>query len=245
MVAWSKGSPAIETNKLDGVPRPPGEDGVPYEDACVMRTIGAQLQVYKIPLDPTPLDTPHYFVDESTDYVVRGCVGMSKDGVPLYPYFDNVLRTAWDSCESDLCNAHAGKGEDYHYHGDPFGDTCAYGSADYTGTHPPQMGWGMDGYPVYGRHISNSEYNDGITVDLDDCQGHEHDAYGYHYHGTQVEIVDGSNEWTEWRIGPSVCWKGDITLIENFWETENDQVHYDRSMTANGGYWPMLDDDAE
>ena len=94
---------------------------------------------------------------------------MMKDGVPIYPYFDDRKQTAWDSCEVDFCNAHSGKGEDYHYHGDPFGEKCAYSDRDYSGVHPPHVGWSMDGYPVYGRYISDRSYNDGIDVDLDGC----------------------------------------------------------------------------
>jgi hypothetical protein len=93
------------------------------------------------------------------------------------------MLTAWESCESDLCNAHAGKGGDLHYHGDPFGDTCAYSDDEYSGSHPPQMGVAMDGYPIHGRYISAEEYADGIETDLDACYGHDHGDYGYHYHG--------------------------------------------------------------
>jgi hypothetical protein len=39
MVAWSKGVPVITEGKLDNVPRPPGEDGVDYAEACVMRNM--------------------------------------------------------------------------------------------------------------------------------------------------------------------------------------------------------------
>jgi hypothetical protein len=124
-------------DRLDDVPRPPGESGVNYQEACVMRSAGKQLQIYKFPLEITPLDRPYYFVD---DEVMKGASGMAKDGVPIYPYYDNRKVTAWDSCEVDFCNAHSGKGEDYHYHGDPFGDRCAYSSSDYTESHPPFVG---------------------------------------------------------------------------------------------------------
>jgi hypothetical protein len=95
MVAWSKGEPVITTGKLENVPRPPGEDGVDYADACVMRSMNEQLEVYKFPIDITPSSEPYYFVDEDTDFVIRGAVGMAIDGVPIYPYYDNVMQTAW------------------------------------------------------------------------------------------------------------------------------------------------------
>ena len=71
------------------------------------------------------------------EFVMSGAVGMAKNGVPIYPYMNNQGISAWDSCEVDYCNAHAGRGEDYHYHGDPFGSNCAYDSDDYSGSHPP------------------------------------------------------------------------------------------------------------
>ena len=68
----------------------------------------------------------------------------------------------------------SGKGFDYHYHGDPYGDdgntffeTCAcllppvsrlagkcmYSASSYasTSSHPPLIGYGLDGFPIYGR----------------------------------------------------------------------------------------------
>lgn len=62
---------------------------------------------------------------------------MAKNGVPIYPYMNNRGESVWDSCEADFCNAHAGKGEDYHYHGNPFGSRCVYSEDDYTTSHPP------------------------------------------------------------------------------------------------------------
>ena len=98
---------------------------------------------------------------------MAGASGMVKNGVPLYPFLNNNAVSAWESCEADFCNAHAGRGEDYHYHGDPFGSKCVYGPDDYTGSHPPQVGISLDGYLIHGRHMTNS--GDGISVDLDDC----------------------------------------------------------------------------
>ena len=34
---------------------------------------------------------------------------------------DNGGHWVWDVCEADKCNAHVGRGGDYHYHGDPVG----------------------------------------------------------------------------------------------------------------------------
>ena len=92
-----------------------------------------------------------------------------------------------------MCNGHAGQGFDYHYHGDPFGPQCLYSCANYSSVtaHPPLFGYGLDGVPIFGRHLSSSAL--GASVPLDDCGGHVHsgaiDAYiaagTYHYHGAR------------------------------------------------------------
>jgi hypothetical protein len=46
----------------------------------------------------------------------------------------------------DRCNAHVGRGYDYHYHGDPYGTAakpCVYSASDYATvtSHPPFLGW--------------------------------------------------------------------------------------------------------
>lgn len=157
---------------------------------------------------------------------------MAKDGAPIYPFQNDQGVSAWSNCEVDYCNAHAGKGEDYHYHGDPFGDRCAYSLSDYSGNHPPKVGMGADGYPVNGRYTASNQ--DGITVDLDACNGHSHGSFGYHYHANQVSITQGSDTWTEYRIGPTQCWGGNINEIPDFWASDDPaklQIAYDTSKT--------------
>ena len=74
----------------------------------------------------------------------------------------------------------------------------------------------VDGYTIHGRYIDDS--GEGISTNLDTCLGHDHDDLGYHYHATQVDIESDGNSWTEYRVGPSVCWHGDVTQISNFWD---------------------------
>lgn len=140
---------------------------------------------------------------------------MAKDGVPIYPAQNNRGVSAWDSCEVDYCNAHSGRGEDYHYHGDPFGTKCAYKASDYSGSHAPLIGYAADGFGIYGRYTTSSQ--DGISTDLDACLGHSHDALGYHYHANQKSVTSGSDTWTEYQVGPLICWKGDVDKIDGFW----------------------------
>ena len=86
-----------------------------------------------------------------------GAVGVAINGVPIYPVLDNRDLTVYEACESDRCSAHVGKGADYHYHGDPFGETCLYSDKDYASdnAHPNLIGWGADGPAIYGRYTSS------------------------------------------------------------------------------------------
>jgi hypothetical protein len=58
-------------------------------------------------------------------------------------------------------------------------------AANYTGQHPPQIGWSLDGPSIFGRYLDSSSL--GFSVPLDDCGGHMHDNTPYHYH-TQVPV---------------------------------------------------------
>jgi hypothetical protein len=149
-----------------------------------------------------------------------GPVGISISGQQIYPLYNNVGYPSMDTCEMDRCNAHAGQGFDYHYHGDPFSNVegrCMYSPSDYTDTtngHPPQIGWALDGYLMYGRHLSTS--NTGYSTDLDDCGGHTHSGYDYHYHA-QVIVGTSTNaagqttstsgqSYNIYVAGPYKCW---------------------------------------
>ncbi len=45
---------------------------------------------------------------------------MSVSGLSMFPLYNNNKEIAMSMCEVDTCNAHAGQGFDYHYHGDPY-----------------------------------------------------------------------------------------------------------------------------
>lgn len=73
-------------------------------------------------------------------------------------------------------------------HGDPFGPQCMYSAANYTTSgHPPLIGYGVDGVPLFGRYLYAA--SPGFSVALDDCGGHTHTGIGdaylpdgvYHY----------------------------------------------------------------
>ncbi len=125
-----------------------------------------------------------------------GPAAFTLSGMPIFPPYNDQGGLAWRACEMDRCNAHVGKGFDYHYHGDPFGypdRPCMYSAADYNSTdsHPPLIGYSADGFPLSGRYLS--ENAPGYSVALDACGGHNHGSYGYHYHSQVLQIVE---DWT-------------------------------------------------
>lgn len=123
----------------------------------------------------------------------------------------------------DICNAHVGQGFDYHYHGDPFGNSssynCMYSADDYSSDeteHPPLTGWGADGFSVYGRYISDQSL--GYNVTLDDCGGHTHDSLPYHYHAHVIKMnKSGFGDFYAFIGGPHKCWRGNISTVPEFW----------------------------
>jgi hypothetical protein len=93
-----------------------------------------------------------------------------------------------------------------------------YSSADYTGTHPPLVGFSADGYKIFGRYLNST--SDGYSISLDICGGHIHDSYGYHYHAQviSIKVPSTSNGLTSGSTifgyigGPYQCWMGDISV---------------------------------
>ena len=156
-------------------------------------------------------------------------VGVTVTGQSIYPLYSNVAQITLDACEVDTCNEHVGQGGGQpHLHGDPFhasDSKCLYGPANYTdGTtgHPPVIGFSFDGPTIYGRYLSESA--PGFSVGLDDCGGHEHGDYVYHYHTQIIEATTseknkGTNgaanegvKYPAFTPGPYKCWRADIDL---------------------------------
>lgn len=216
LVVWSAGKPSSDAT-LAAIPRPlGGGGGGGYENECVTRSTIEQSQTYKIPLTP-PTDEAY----EWTPNPPAGASGVGKNGIPFYPGLDNGGHWVWDVCEADKCNAHVGRGGDYHYHGDPMGTSCVYSTDAYSNNdpHSVKIGYALDGYLIYGRYTASGQ--PGIDVDLDLCGGHEHDSLGYHYHPS-VESRTGSSvmvtgTYTAYYLGPKKCFKGKVSSINNFY----------------------------
>lgn len=100
---------------------------------------------WKIPLAPALAASPTNVVD--------GPVGVAINGVPIF----NPCTQGGQNCATtgdtkaigqlDICNGHAGRADDYHYHAAP---VCLMADqpANYWNTHP--LGWALDGFAIFG-----------------------------------------------------------------------------------------------
>jgi len=116
---------------------------------------------------------------------VDAAVGVAINGVPIYDYsaqgeldpyvYDADIDTVALG-QLDNCGGHAGRGDDYHYHASP---NCMIDSMANAGDQAI-IGWGYDGYPLYGNNNP-----DGSVIaegELDVCNGQIDDDFTYRYH---------------------------------------------------------------
>ena len=190
----------------------------------------------------TSSDTAKYF----PGIPIYGPLSIAVTGQVLYPIYDDKGYTSQEMCEVETCNGHAGIGYDYHYHGDPYHHTpgvCMYSPLDYTDSvygHPPLIGYGLDGYKVYGRHLK--ETNLGYSTALDDCGGHSHgtgEYSTYHYHSQVKQFSSLANSILSSAVSsgtsylgpiPGVykCWRGDIGTSRLFGAQGNSIPSFDK-----------------
>jgi len=116
---------------------------------------------------------------------VDGALGVAVNGVPIYDYSGAgaIDTTTYDPSvdtlitgQLDRCGGHSGRGDDYHYHAAPVCMIAAMPNRDAN----PILGWGFDGFPMFGDNNP-----DGSTIPagrLDDCNGQPDTEFGYRYH---------------------------------------------------------------
>ena len=199
-------------NFLLDVARPPG-DGASgtYEDQTVTRDAILSSALFRIPLKDYGLASSLASNDlssynslaadagvASADYDVYNyssysVSGLAVDGVKIYPSYNNTLVFAPVNAEITTTGVHVGRGMGLHYHADGHGFTGnginLYNIEDYEGhTHPPVIGFAMDGLAIYGKYESNYSSMDGSSVALDEYGSHDHDGYGHHYHAFAGDV---------------------------------------------------------
>lgn len=132
---------------------------------------------WKIPLKPAIAAQPTSVVD--------GPIGVAINGVPIFnPCTQGGCSTGGDTKalgQLDVCNGHAGRADDYHYHAAP---VCLMSAqpASYWDTHP--LGWALDGFAIFGYRDA-----DGAAASRDGvCGGNakpvQNAPSGYSYHVT-------------------------------------------------------------
>ncbi|MDE0820520.1 MAG: hypothetical protein OSA95_05340 [Opitutales bacterium] len=203
-------------NFLIDVARPPG-DGISgeYSDQSVTRNAVLSSSLFRIPLKDyglvaslTENDLSSYnsLAQDagltSTDYDVYNYAstsisGLAVDGVKIYPAMNNTLVFAPVNAEITSTGVHVGRGMGLHYHADGHAfngnGINLYNLDDYEGhSHPPVIGFSLDGLALYGRYETSHSSMDGYSVALDEYGSHDHDDYGHHYHAFSAEV---SNEW--------------------------------------------------
>ncbi|MGJ8647165.1 MAG: YHYH protein [Marinomonas colpomeniae] len=155
-----------------------------YPDHEVMTGItGTNEQVpvpaegYSAPIKLNPVKAENFTT-------IDAAVGVAVNGVPIYDYSSQGELDIHEYDERhdtlvlgqlDNCGGHSGRGDDYHYHVSP---SCMIDTMKKQGS-DAIIGWGYDGYPLYGD--KNPDGSDIATGALDVCNGQADDEYGYRY----------------------------------------------------------------
>jgi phosphatidylethanolamine-binding protein (PEBP) family uncharacterized protein len=129
---------------------------------------------WKIPLNPA--------IAGSTTTATDGPIGVAINGVPIFnPCKQGGCQNGDTKVlgELDVCNGHAGRADDYHYHAAP---TClmAGHAATYWNTHP--LGWALDGFAIYGYNNADGSVatRDGVCGGNTSAVSNSPSGYSYH-----------------------------------------------------------------
>ena len=139
-----------------------------------------QPNYWRIPLVPLPAASPITL----TDNFKRGAVALAADGIAIFNPRNNTGQFSHAIGELDAYGGHCGLGDDYHYHTFPTHLTAVLGNSK-------PIAWALDGYPVYGY----LEPDGSAMLALDSDGGHNHGAYGYHYHARGT-YNSATGSWT-------------------------------------------------
>ena len=200
-------------NFLIDVARPPG-DGTSgdYSTQSVTRNAVLSSSLIRIPLKDYGLVSSLTDNDLSTlnslasdagtavadydvyNYASNSVNGMAIDGVKIYPAKNNTLAYAQMNAEISSTGIHVGRGMGLHYHADGHSFSGnglnLYNIEDYVGhSHPPVIGFSLDGLALYGKYETAYSGMDGATVALDEYGSHSHDDYGTHYHAHERNVT--------------------------------------------------------
>lgn len=133
---------------------------------------------WKIPLNPA--------IAATTTTAVDGPIGVAINGVPIFnPCKQGGCQNGDTKVlgELDVCNGHAGRADDYHYHAAP---VClmAGKASNYWDTHP--IGWALDGFAIYGFRDADGQIAARDNVCGGNTQTVSNGPAGYKYHVTEA-----------------------------------------------------------
>jgi phosphatidylethanolamine-binding protein (PEBP) family uncharacterized protein len=136
---------------------------------------------WKIPLVPVVAATKTSAVD--------GPIGIAINGVPIFNPCKQGGCTGSGGGDTkvlgelDLCNGHAGRADDYHYHAAPVCLMSDQGTA-YWDSHP--VGWALDGYAIFGYRNPDGTVATRDAVCGGNTVAHANAPTGYAYHVTDA-----------------------------------------------------------
>lgn len=133
---------------------------------------------WKIPLSPA--------IAATTTTAVDGPIGVAVNGVPIFnPCKQGGCQNGDTKAlgELDICNGHAGRADDYHYHAAP---VCMMAGrpASYWDTHP--LGWALDGFAIFGYNNPDGSVASRDTVCGGNTVAVPNAPAGYAYHVTDA-----------------------------------------------------------
>ena len=126
----------------------------------------------QIPVTPVMAEAPTEFERLHND------LGITLNGLLLSGTADmDAILASYTIAAFDDCGGHINPALGYHVHGTA-GCSDVGEAAD--GETAP-FAYALDGFTVH------APYDDADAVDLDECNGHTSDEYGYHYHAAPLE----------------------------------------------------------
>lgn len=159
----------------------------------MMNGIVATNQQVPIPQDFTGANAWHFpllpTVAATKIAALDGPIGIAVNGVPI---FNPCKQGGCDPItgrgdtkvegELDVCNGHAGRADDYHYHAAPL---CMMRdqAANYWDTHP--LGWALDGYAIFGFNAPDGRPAPRDAICGGNTDPHPNAPAGYAYHVTE------------------------------------------------------------
>ena len=91
----------------------------------------------------------------------------------------DAILSAYTIAAFDDCGGHINPVDGYHLHG---ARGCSEVGEAVEGE-TPIFAYALDGYPIHSPLDAEAE----AAADLDECNGHTTEAYGYHYHANSAE----------------------------------------------------------